>query len=380
MHPATLYAPPKRDALEQEMADRMKKIDPGDVEYLLEELCIFRQINTLRVAAADVSGNYPLMKVSDHLTYIAETVLAQVLKIAWDIMTRKYGIPQGIDADPDIPQGFAIVAYGKVGGLEMGYKSDLDLVFLFQAEAGMTSGGGPSSGRSIDNLLFYSNLGQRIIRLLTMHTSAGTLYGADMRLRPGGASGMLVSQMDAFEEYLANQAWTWEHQALIRARPVAGDPVLFVQFDRIRETVLGRKRDPETLQTEVRDMRERMRKERLSPAEGLFDLKQDPGGIVDIEFLVQYLILKNAHMFPDIMVWTDNIRLMEALSVEGLISGTESQVLQEAYVGIRQVMHRLTLQEKSLVVPEALFKETASAVAEIYAAHLKQGADQETSS
>jgi len=371
MHPATLYAPPKRDALEREMADRMKKIPSGDVEYLLEELCIFRQINTLRVAAADVSGNYPLMKVSDHLTYIAETVLTQVLKIAWDIMTRKYGVPQGMDPNPEDPQGFAIVAYGKVGGLEMGYKSDLDLVFLFQAEPGMTNGGELPSGRSIDNILFYSNLGQRIIRLLTMHTSAGILYGADMRLRPGGASGMIVSHMDAFEEYLATQAWTWEHQALIRARPVTGDPALFSQFDRIRETVLGKKRDPVTLQTEVCDMRERMRKERLTHEKGLFDLKQDRGGIVDIEFLVQYLILKNAHRFPDIMVWTDNIRLMEGLSVEGLISGTESQVLQEAYVGIRQVMHRLTLQEKSLVVPE-LFKETTAAVAKIYAAYLKQ--------
>jgi glutamate-ammonia-ligase adenylyltransferase len=379
MHPATLYAPPKKAALEREMADRMKKISSGDVEYLLEELCIFRQINTLRVAAADVSGNYPLMKVSDHLTYIAETVLTQVLKIAWDIVTQKYGLPQGITASPKDPRGFAIVAYGKVGGLEMGYKSDLDLVFLFQAEPGMTSGNplegeGLSPGRSIDNVLFYSNLGQRIIGLLTMHTSAGTLYGADMRLRPGGTSGMIVSHMDAFEEYLETQAWTWEHQALIRARPITGDPALFLRFEKIRETVLRKERDPVTLQKEVSEMRERMRQKRLTHASGLFDLKQDSGGIVDIEFLVQYLILKNGHRFPDVLVWTDNIRLMEALSVEGLISGAESQVLQEAYVGMRKVLHRLTLQEKSLVINEDLFKETATAVTKIYALYLKQRA------
>jgi [glutamine synthetase] adenylyltransferase / [glutamine synthetase]-adenylyl-L-tyrosine phosphorylase len=377
MHPATLYAPPKKQALEKEMADRMKKNPSGDAEYLLEELCIFRQINTLRVAAADVSGNYPLMKVSDHLTYIAETVLTQVLRIAWNIVTQKYGIPQGIFAKAKDPHGFAIVAYGKVGGLEMGYKSDLDLVFLFQAEPGMTSGIPPeeglSPGRSIDNVLFYSNLGQRIIRLLTMHTSAGTLYGADMRLRPGGASGMIVSHMDAFEEYLDAQAWTWEHQALIRARPVTGDPALFSRFDSIREKILGKKRDTATLGEEVSQMRERMRKERLTREEGRFDLKQDQGGIVDIEFLVQYLILKNGHRFPDILVWTDNIRLMEALSVEGIISGAESQVLQDAYVGMRKVLHRLTLQEKPLVINEDLFKETATAVAKIYAACLKQG-------
>ncbi|MBU3952626.1 MAG: bifunctional [glutamate--ammonia ligase]-adenylyl-L-tyrosine phosphorylase/[glutamate--ammonia-ligase] adenylyltransferase, partial [Proteobacteria bacterium] len=370
MHPATLYAPPKKDMLEKEMADRMAKIPSRDVEYLLEELCIFRQVNTLRVAAADISGNYPLMKVSDHLTYIAETVLRQVLDIAWDIVTQKYGIPFGMADKIKGPCGFAIAAYGKVGGLEMGYKSDLDLVFLFQAEPGMTSGG----KRSVDNILFYSNLGQRIINLLTMHTSAGTLYGADMRLRPGGSSGMIVSHIDAFEEYLENQAWTWEHQALIRARPITGDPGLFLRFDSIREKVLGKKRDPAVLKTEVSDMRERMRKERLTHEGGLFDLKQDQGGIVDIEFLVQYLILKNAHDFPDILVWTDNIRLMEGLSVEGLISGHESQVLQEAYVAMRQVIHRLTLQEKAPVVPEDLFKDTAKAVVGIYNAYLPGGA------
>ncbi|MCP4722496.1 MAG: bifunctional [glutamate--ammonia ligase]-adenylyl-L-tyrosine phosphorylase/[glutamate--ammonia-ligase] adenylyltransferase, partial [Desulfobacteraceae bacterium] len=365
MHPATLYAPPKKDVLEKEMADRMAKIPSKDVEYLLEELCIFCQVNTLRVAAADVSGNYPLMKVSDHLTYIAETVLTQVLEISWDIVTQKYGLPAGMEGKTKAC-GFAIVAYGKVGGLEMGYKSDLDLVFLFQAESGMTTGG----ERSIDNIRFYSNLGQRIINALTIHTSAGTLYGADMRLRPGGSSGMIVSHIDAFEEYLENQAWTWEHQALIRARPITGDPALFSRFDRIRERVLGKKRDPITLETEVSDMRERMRKERLTHENSLFDLKQDQGGVVDIEFLVQYLILKNAHDFPDIMVWTDNIRLMEALSVEGIISGKESQVLQEAYVGIRQVMHRLTLQEKALIVPDNLFLDTAKAVTKIYNTYL----------
>jgi glutamate-ammonia-ligase adenylyltransferase len=367
MHPATLYAPPKKDALEKEMKDRMAKIPPNDLEYLLEELCVFRQVNTLRVSAADVNGNYPLMKVSDHLTYIAETVLAQVLKISWDIVTQKYGLPSGMEGKTIDQCVFAIVAYGKVGGLEMGYKSDLDLVFLHQAEQGMTAGG----ERSIDNIRFYSNLGQRIINALTIHTAAGTLYGADMRLRPGGSSGMIVSHIEAFEEYLENQAWTWEHQALIRARPITGDLGVFFLFDRIREKVLGKERDPDILKTQVYDMRERMRKKRLNHAKGLFDLKQDRGGIVDIEFLIQYLVLKNAHVFPDIMVWTDNIRLAESLSLEGIISGHESQILQEAYVSMRQVMHRLTLQEKLLILPGDRFLDMAKAVADIYDIRLK---------
>ncbi|MCP3941763.1 MAG: bifunctional [glutamate--ammonia ligase]-adenylyl-L-tyrosine phosphorylase/[glutamate--ammonia-ligase] adenylyltransferase [Desulfobacteraceae bacterium] len=368
MHPATLYAPPKKHVLEKEMADRMAKIAAGDVEYLLEELCIFCQINTLRVAAADVSGNYPLMKVSDHLTYIAETVLTQVLKISWDIVTQKYGLPTGVKGKIDESYGFAIVAYGKVGGLEMGYKSDLDLVFLYQAEPGMTSGG--KGCRTIDNIRFYSNLGQRIINALTIHTSAGKLYGADMRLRPGGSSGMIVSHIDAFEDYLENQAWTWEHQALIRARPITGDPALFSRFNKIREKVLKKKRDPATLQKEVNEMRQRLREKHLSREKGQFDLKQDMGAIVDIEFLVQYLILKNAHDFSDITVWTDNIRLMESLSLEAIISGAESQILQEAYVDMRRVIHRLTLQEKALIVPDNLFLDTAKAVRKIYNTHI----------
>lgn len=188
LHPATLYAPPKRDMMEKEMRRRMARTPEGDVEFLLEELNIFRQINTLRVAAADVSGNYPLMKVSDHLTWIAETVLAQVLASAWEIVTEKYGFPSGMEDKGLEGCGFAIVAYGKVGGLEMGYKSDLDLVFLFEAEPGYTSG----RERSIDTVRFYSNLGQRVIHALTMHTSAGTLYGADMRLRPGGTPAPLL--------------------------------------------------------------------------------------------------------------------------------------------------------------------------------------------
>jgi len=366
MHPATLYAPPNRDALEREMTRRMERTPKGDLEFLLEELNMFRQVNTLRVAAADVSGNYPLMKVSDHLTYIAETVLAQILESSWDIVTAKYGWPEGIVDTAIAGGGFAIVAYGKVGGLEMGYKSDLDLVFLFEADHGYTQGG----TRSIETVRFYSNLGQRIIHALTMHTSAGTLYGADMRLRPGGESGTIVSHMEAFEDYLENQAWTWEHQALIRARPVAGDPALFRRFEKIRQKVLTRERDSGILRAEVGDMREKMRAQRLEYEPGLFDLKQSRGGIVDIEFLVQYLVLNHAREYPDVVVWTDNIRLMEGLSVESLISGEESQILQESYVAMRRVMHRLTLQEKSLSVEVDPFKNTAGAVAEIYESYL----------
>ncbi|WP_022665827.1 bifunctional [glutamate--ammonia ligase]-adenylyl-L-tyrosine phosphorylase/[glutamate--ammonia-ligase] adenylyltransferase [Desulfospira joergensenii] len=366
MHPATLYSPPKKKALEDEIEARMAKLPSDDLEYRLEELNIFRQVNTLRVAAADVSGGYPLMKVSDHLTYIAETILARVLRMAWEVVASKYGLPPDIDgADPD-QCGFAILAYGKAGGLEMGYKSDLDLVFLYRGESGMTRGG----KRSIEDVLFYSNLGQRIIHILTMHTPAGTLYGADMRLRPGGSSGTIVSHINAFEEYLNTEAWTWEHQALIRARPITGDSSLIREFEKIRESVLCIPRPEQDLRREVGQMRERMRKERLKPAPGMFDLKQDRGGIVDIEFLVQYLILRHAHVHPDITVWTDNIRLLESLSLEGIITGEESQILQEAYVTMRKRIHRMILQEEKPIIPDGDFSGLAAAVRQIYQKYL----------
>ncbi len=371
MHPASLYAPPGKAALQEQMQVRMSSIPSDDLEILLEELCIFRQVNMLRVSAADVSGNYPLMKVSDHLTWIAETVLAQVLKIAWDIVTQKYGTPQGISRSSNgmenIDQcGFAIVAYGKVGGLEMGYKSDIDIVFLYKAEDGMTQG----EDKSIEAIRFYSNLGTRIINALTMHTPAGTLYGADMRLRPGGNSGTIVSHIDAYEEYLKKEAWTWEHQALIRARCITGDKSICEQFEKIRKNILIQKRDAQTLKKEVGEMRERMREDRLKYTQGRFDLKQSQGSIVDIEFLVQYLILKHAHIYPDLTIWPDNMRLLESLDAEGIITGCESERLQDAYISMRKTIHRRNLQEKALQLPEEQFSETRGHVREIYEKYL----------
>ena len=362
MDPVSLYSPPKRDMLELEMERSMARVPKGDLEHLLEELNIFRQINTLRVAAADVSGNFSLMKVSDHLTWIAEIILNQVVASSWQIVTEKYGYPEGMEGKDIEGCGFIVIAYGKVGGLEMGYKSDLDLVFIFDAESGYTSG----TERSIDIGRFYSNLGQRIINALTMHTPAGTLYGADMRLRPGGDSGTIITHIQAYEDYLKNQAWTFEHQALIRARPVAGDPSLFKRFDTIRKKILTRERDDSILKKEVGQMRERMRRQRLKYEPGLFDLKQSRGGIVDIEFIVQYLVLRHACDHPDVLEWTDNIRLLQALSVDALISGEESSILQNAYVTMRKTIHRLTLQERSANVDEDQFSEQAAKVAQIY--------------
>jgi glutamate-ammonia-ligase adenylyltransferase len=371
LDPKTLYSPPVKKELEKLLKRRMSKIDENDIEFQLEELSVFKQTNTLRVAAADISNNYPLMKVSDKLTYIAETVLDRVLEISWHMVTKKYGIPDGISEKKTGGKaiescGFAIVTYGKVGGLETGYKSDLDLIFICSEGAGKTHKG----RKSIENIAFYSILSQRIISALTMHTPAGQLYGADMRLRPGGQGGPIVTNIDALKEYFEQKAWTWEHQALIRARPVSGDKSIQNEFNRIRETIISQKRDSKILSTDVHNMRERMRKEHLKNKEGFFDIKQGNGGIIDIEFLVQYLILNNYYSHPGLTLWTDNVRLLESLAIENIIKEKESNDLKEAYLVMRKAIHRLNLQEKELMLPVSHFEKLKSNVITIYNKYL----------
>ena len=206
------------------------------------------------------------------------------------------------------------IAYGKLGGIELGYSSDLDLVFVHAGNRGQTLEG----KHPLDNAQFFARLGQRVIRILTAHTSAGTLYEADMRLRPSGSSGMLVSHIEAFEDYQMNAAWTWEHQALLKARAIGGDIRISKHFEKIRQNVLGRPRKQKELREEVYSMRQRMRRELLKPEPGIFDLKQDRGGMVDIEFLVQYLVLLNSHDQKQLLKWTDNVRLIQALAQTGI--------------------------------------------------------------
>ena len=362
LDPATLYTPPDRPSLERDLTHRMAPIPLEDFEFQLEELCIFKLTSTLRVAAADISGDYPLMKVSDALTDIAETVLQQVLSIAWQQTVRRYGVPSGIDPAPGITPGFAAIAYGKLGGIELGYKSDLDLVFVHSEIEGHTTG----TRRSIENMRFYTLLGQRIITMLTMHTPAGTLYKPDMRLRPSGQAGMIVSHIDAFCEYMETQAWTWEHQAIIRARPVAGDPLLWKQFNGIRQRVMEIRRDSPVLQKEIREMRQRMKKQHLNSQSHGFDIKQGEGGIVDIEFLVQFLTLNHAWNHPALIQWTDNIRLIETLEKENILSVNQARNLRETYIVLRKTLHRLDLQEKPGQISPSRFQDQTRMVSELF--------------
>ncbi|MBU0986328.1 MAG: bifunctional [glutamate--ammonia ligase]-adenylyl-L-tyrosine phosphorylase/[glutamate--ammonia-ligase] adenylyltransferase [Proteobacteria bacterium] len=366
LDPRTLYAPPQRQELESEVRKRLDQTLPNDLEQQIQELCIFKQTNMLRVASADVTGALSLMKTSDHLTDIAETVLNQVLDLAWNHLVNKHGKPECLLDKKRYDRGFAVIAYGKLGGIELGYDSDLDLVFLHAGTKGQTR----SAIRPIDNPQFFARLGQRVIHILTARTQAGMLYETDMRLRPSGSSGILVSHIEAFGDYQLNKAWTWEHQALVRARPISGDAHLAKHFEHIRKRVLARPRIKNKLQEQVVSMRERMRKEHLHAEPGVFDLKQDAGGIVDIEFLVQYLVLLRSHEYSELLRWTDNVRILESLMETRILEDHTAHLLREAYLVYRQAVHRLSLQEKPSKVPADQFRDLRKNVKKIWRAFL----------
>ncbi|MDF1628620.1 MAG: bifunctional [glutamate--ammonia ligase]-adenylyl-L-tyrosine phosphorylase/[glutamate--ammonia-ligase] adenylyltransferase [Alcanivoracaceae bacterium] len=357
----TLYAPPGRRELDDELRQLLLRIPADDLEQQMEGLRNFKQAHLLRVAASEVTEVLPLMKVSDYLTWLAESILNEVVWLAWIPLVEKHGRPvrqDGENCDPD----FVVIGYGKLGGIELGHDSDLDLVFLHDASAdGMTDG-----DRSVANEQFFARLGQRIIHILTARTMSGQLYDADMRLRPSGASGLLVSSMVAFERYQSEQAWTWEHQALVRARFVAGCERAGQVFEDVRHRVLCRPRDEAKLRQDVLDMRERMLAQLTSPGDGMFDLKRSPGGIVDIEFMVQYGVLRWAPRFGELTRYTDNVRLLETLASLDLMPAADAGLLREAYLAFRSAAYRLALRKEPAVVPETRFSELSEGVRTIW--------------
>jgi glutamate-ammonia-ligase adenylyltransferase len=366
LDPRSLYAPPEKADLQAELDHRMARLDVSDLEFEMEQLCLFKQANLLRIAAADITEALSLMKVSDRLTYLAETVLDETVSLCWDHLAGKYGSPRCVGDAGGGDKGFVVIAYGKLGGYELGYSSDLDLVFLHAGSGEMTVG----EKRSIDDTTFFARLGQRVLHMLTARTAIGFLYEADMRLRPSGSSGLLVSQIEGFRHYQLNDAWTWEHQALIKARPVCGDEQLCDRFLAIRKEVLARQRCPETLKQHVRDMRSRLREQHPRDAPNGFDLKHGNGGLIDIEFLVQYLILHSAYRRPDLVRWTDTVRLLGSLAAGGILSGQSANMLRKAYLTFRSKMHRLSLQERPARVSASDYGELADGVARLCRRHL----------
>jgi [glutamine synthetase] adenylyltransferase / [glutamine synthetase]-adenylyl-L-tyrosine phosphorylase len=365
-----LSALPGREALARELQAAMEQLHDEDPERQVEALCHFQRAAIFRIAVADLTGRLPVMRVSDRLTEIAELIIACTTELAWWQITALFGVPHCGAGAARRPVSICAVGYGKLGGLELGYASDLDLVFLHDSRGEHQETAGPGAGgsgaRPIDNQLFFVRLAQRLVHLLTMHSAAGRLYEVDVRLRPSGKGGMLVTQLDAFAEYQQREAWTWEHQALLHARAVAGAPALCAEFERTRIDVLRHAVRRESLRDEVRSMRERMRRELSKGAEGRVDLKQDAGGIADIEFLAQYWALKWARDYPPVAMFSDTIRQLESVASADLVPQTTVDVLTAAYRAYRTRMHHLSLAGEAGLIGADEFVAERAAVARVW--------------
>jgi glutamate-ammonia-ligase adenylyltransferase len=329
--PQHLMSLPEWAQLSKQLHDELDA-HPGDTEAQMDALRRFKQVQTLRLLAQDVAGRLTLEALSDHLSYLADTLLAETLARCWaGLKTRHRDAPR-----------FAVIGYGKLGGKELGYASDLDLVFLYD----------DADERAQE---IYARLAQRINTWLGTHTSTGMLYETDLRLRPDGASGLLVSSTEAFRDYQLHHAWTWEHQALTRARFVCGDAAIGETFESFRRQVLCMPRDAVKLHEEVLAMREKMHAGHVNDSE-LFDLKHDSGGIVDVEFCVQYLVLRDCHRHPELADNVGNIALLQRAGAAGLIPADSAQAAADAYRELRRQQHAIKLSgaEYARVSPAAV--------------------------
>jgi glutamate-ammonia-ligase adenylyltransferase len=313
-----LLAEPDWSAWRTELA-RMLAPAAGDAEEQMDLLRHFQHAQSFRLLAQDIAGLLTVERLADHLSALADLILEATVAEVWKQM-------RGADAPPP---GFAVIGYGKLGGKELGYASDLDLVFVY----GDADESAPER---------YARLARRIITWLTSNTGAGQLYDADLRLRPDGASGLICSSLAAFRRYQREHAWTWEHQALTRARFVAGDPQVGAAFEAEREALLRLPRDRERLAAEVIEMRNRMRAGHPNPTE-LFDIKHDPGGMVDVEFAVQFLVLAHAHDHAELTRNAGNIALLRIAGELGLLPPPLAAAAADAYREYRRLQHQIRL-------------------------------------
>ncbi len=332
--PESLYDPPSRLRLRAHIERQLSAIDAQDFEEQLDQLRRIRHSVALRIGAAEVVHALSLMRVSDHLTELAEEIVRGALNVATAQMRQRW------PRMGELP--FAVVAYGKLGGMELSYSSDLDLVFVYEDR--------PIEGVEQAPPVFYTRLAQKLIGALATRTAAGRCYEVDMRLRPNGNSGLLVTSLHAFSRYQQESAWTWEHQALVRARPIVGDPTVIDAFTALRAEVLCRSRDPVELKTEILEMRAKMRAE-LGPKDGHFDPKHSPGGMVDIEFFSQWLVLSHAHEHPSVTRFSDVLRVLESAAAQNILDTEAEQELAHRYRALRAQVHADSLDSAEEQVP-----------------------------
>ena len=363
IEPNALFSPPSRVDLEQQLSAMLSKHGKDDLEQNMETLRAFKHQQVLRVAASDVTGHFPVAEVSNQLSGIAEVLLEAMLTIAWTDVASRHGEPCCVDETGRRRAGFAIIAYGKLGGWELGYGSDLDLVFIHDSRGQQQVTDGD---RVVDNAVFFKRLAQRLIHIASTSTTSGQAYEVDVRLRPSGESGLLVISMDAFAKYQQHNAWTWEHQALVRARGVAGTRATQNDFAAVRNRVLSRSRDERQLKHDIAEMRDRMRGTLDRSNARTFDVKHGVGGITDIEFMVQYGVLRWAAKHQKLLENTDNLRLLEAFTDLDLLPRARSRILHDAYFAYRAEVHRCALQQIESLVDAAQFTDHRAAVTDLW--------------
>lgn len=359
---------PNQQVLNQEAAQiAQQAIHPEasppylDEEFFMNQIRLWKHRQVFKVAVADIEQVVPVMQVSDHLTWIAEAALAACVRFASAWMAQRSGVPGGLPK-PDF-NPFMVIGYGKLGGIELGYGSDLDIVMLYH---GVLPSEYSSGAHALENSLYFLRLGQKLISLISTPMPTGKLYEVDTRLRPNGGSGLMVTDFASYQAYIENKAWIWEHQALVRARPVWGEDQNSQAFTDFRQQFLQQSRDSETIRQEVVGMLHKMRKA-LDQSHGqLLDLKYGVGGIVEIEFLVQYLVLVYAYQFPNLTLWTDNIRLLQEMAKTPVLPETSVKTLIEAYQAYRACYHCLALQNEKTILQKEMFAQQTQAVHEIW--------------
>jgi [glutamine synthetase] adenylyltransferase / [glutamine synthetase]-adenylyl-L-tyrosine phosphorylase len=314
-----LYEPPESAAFAATARTRLAEA-AGDTERRMNVLRELHQAQVFRLLAQDLAGVLTVERLADHLSALADQVLTLVIECAWSELPRRHRVDAA---------RFAVIGYGKLGGKELGYASDLDIIFLYDdphEQAGEV----------------YARLAQRVNTWLASRTTSGVLFETDLELRPSGASGLLVSQVGAFARYQQQHAWVWEHQALTRARYCAGDAAVGGAFERIRETILTQAREPQALAKDIVAMREKLHAAHPNRS-SVFDVKHDRGGMIDIEFVVQFLVLAHAHEHRDLTANLGNIALLRMAAGHGLAHAELAERCRDAYREFRRIQHALRL-------------------------------------
>ena len=345
LDPRLLEVQPDWSGLRGQLAERLAELEP-DTERQMDLLRETHHAQVFRLLAQDVAGLYTVERLADHLSELADILLDAALRHAWLKMLKRH---------IETPK-FAVISYGKLGGKELGFASDLDLVFLYDDAA-------PDAGE------IYARLGTRLNTWLSAQTSAGQLFETDLRLRPNGDSGLVVSSMESFRKYQLESAWVWEHQALTRARFSAGDPLVGEAFEKIRCEVLCQQRDLAKLRADIVEMRQKMadaHATRGDQRETVFDLKHDPGGLVDVEFIVQYLVLGFSHAHHELTGNKGNIALLKMAADAGLIFAPLAETVRNAYRDYRRMQHFLRLNGTKARVAPADVADRVAAVRELW--------------